>query len=69
MTEAIVPKGLLNDIRNLIAAARQDIARTVNSALVLLYWQIGQRIRQDILKERRAGYGEQIVAMLSRQLG
>jgi len=35
---------------------------------VLLYWQIGQRIRQDIIKERRAGYGEQIVYALSAQL-
>jgi predicted nuclease of restriction endonuclease-like (RecB) superfamily len=34
----------------------------------MLYWQIGQRIRQDILQEKRAGYGEQIVVTLSRQL-
>src|SRR5581483_1432151 len=38
------------------------------SALVLLYWRIGKRIRQDILKEKRAEYGEEIVATLSRQL-
>lgn len=29
---------------------------------------MGKRIRQDILKEKRAEYGEQIVATLSRQL-
>jgi len=40
----------------------------VNSALVLLYWRVGQRIRQDIVKEKRAEYGEQIVATLSQQL-
>lgn len=34
----------------------------------MLYWQIGTRIRQDILKERRAGYGEKIVHALSAQL-
>lgn len=43
-------------------------ARAVNSALVLLYWSIGDRIRRDILKESRADYGEQIVAALSQQL-
>lgn len=66
--KAITPKVLLKDLRELIAAARQDVARQVNSALVLLYWRMGKRIRQDILKEKRAEYGEQIVATLSRQL-
>ncbi len=61
-------KVLLKDLRELITVARQDVARHVNSALVLLYWRIGKRIRQDILKEKRAGYGEQIVATLSKQL-
>ncbi|MGA2318330.1 MAG: DUF1016 N-terminal domain-containing protein [Thermodesulfobacteriota bacterium] len=40
----------------------------MNSALVLLYWRVGKRIRQDILKEKRAGYGEQIVSAVSREL-
>ncbi len=61
-------KHLLSDLRTLIADARQDVARRVNSALVLLYWKVGQRIRQDILKEKRAGYGEEIVHALSAQL-
>jgi hypothetical protein len=59
----------LGDLRQLIAEARQDVARQVNSALVLLYWRVGQRIRQDILKEKRAEYGGRIVSALRRQLG
>lgn len=59
---------LLRDLRTLITDARQDVARRVNSALVMLYWKAGQRIRQDILKKKRAGYGEEIVSTLSRQL-
>ena len=66
--KAITPKALLKDLRDLIATARQDVARQVNSALVLLYCRIGKRIRQDILREKRAEYGEQIVATLSKQL-
>jgi len=62
------PKMLLSDLRQLIAEARRDVARQVNSALVLLYWRVGQRIRRDILKEKRAEYGEQIVSALGRQL-
>ena len=64
----MVPKTLLKDLRELIAKARQDVARQVNSTLVLLYWRVGKRIRQDILQEKRAEYGEQIVATLSQDL-
>jgi hypothetical protein len=44
------------------------VAVTVNSATILLYWQIGNRIRKDVLGEERAEYGKQIVASLSRKL-
>ena len=59
---------LLSDLRDLIQTARQGVARAIDSGLIALYWQIGQRIRQDILQEKRAEYGEEIVATLSRQL-
>ncbi len=62
------PKGLLSDVRELILVARTQVAQTINAGLTMLYWQIGQRIRQDILKEKRAEYGEQIVSALSAQL-
>ena len=61
-------KFLLKDLRALILAARENVAQNINSALVVLYWQIGSRIRKDILKEQRAGYGERIVSALGRQL-
>ena len=64
----IAPAQLLNDLRSLISDSRQRIAQAVNSALVLLYWQVGQRIRTDILKEKRADYGKEIVHALSAQL-
>ncbi len=59
---------LLTDVRELIEAARQEVAQTVNSALVALYWHIGRRIRQDVVGEGRATYGEKIVNSLSSQL-
>jgi predicted nuclease of restriction endonuclease-like (RecB) superfamily len=65
---AVVSGALLGDVRELILAAREGIARTVNSGLVLLHWQIGKRIRTDILREERAEYGAEIIATLSRQL-
>ena len=33
-----------------------------------MHWKIGARIREDILGQERAAYGEQIVSTLSRQL-
>lgn len=65
---AASPATLLAEVRALILATRQTAAQGVNSALVLLYWQIGQRIRTDILKEKRAEYGEQIVHAVSAKL-
>ena len=59
---------LLGDIRSLIETARHNVAVMVNVGLTILYWQIGNRIRQDILKEKRAEYGREIVVTLSRQL-
>jgi hypothetical protein len=59
---------LISDIRSLIETARHNVAVTVNAGLTILYWQIGSRIRQDILKEKRADYGRKIVVTLSRQL-
>jgi predicted nuclease of restriction endonuclease-like (RecB) superfamily len=59
---------LLRDLRTLIVEARQEVARSVNSALVLLYWKVGERIRKDILKEKRAEYGERILPTLSAKL-
>jgi hypothetical protein len=44
------------------------VAQRVNTALVLLHWRMGKRILQDILKKKRAGYGEKIVSALRRQL-
>ena len=59
---------LIGDIRLLIETAKHNVAVTVNTGLTLLYWQIGNRIRQDILNEKRAEYGKEIVATLSQQL-
>jgi len=69
MTKSLqISDGLFQDLRSLIIEARQDVARQVNSALVLLYWRVGQRIHQDILKEKRAEYGEEIVPTVSAPL-
>jgi predicted nuclease of restriction endonuclease-like (RecB) superfamily len=59
---------LLEDLRRLIEETRQGVAATVNAALTLLYWRIGKRINEEILKGGRAEYGKEIVVSLARQL-
>jgi hypothetical protein len=69
LTKSAAPAGpLLTDVRQLILAAREGVARTVNVGLVALYWQVGDRIRREVLKERRAEYGQEIVVTLSHKL-
>ncbi len=63
-----VPEELLGDIRRLIEEARSAIATTVNMGLTMLYWRIGKRIDEEILKGERADYGEQILATLSQEV-
>ncbi len=62
------PETLLAEVRDLILEARRETARMVNAALTLLYWQVGDRIRREVLQEKRAEYGAEIVAALGRQL-
>lgn len=65
---ALVPKDLLGDIRRLIEETRSAVATTVNVGMTALYWQIGKRISEEILKGERADYGKQILATLSQEL-
>ena len=55
-------------MRELIVHARERVAQEVNSGLTLLYWQIGDRIRREVLREQRAEYGKKIVAALGKRL-
>src|SRR5882724_5358097 len=59
---------LVTDVRRIIESARDRVAVAVNSELVLSYWRVGRRVRQDVLKGERAEYGENIVHALSAQL-
>lgn len=62
------PEALVKDLSALIDEARNVAAQQVNTVLVSLYWQLGQRLRSEIVGEGRAEYGEQIVSSVGRQL-
>lgn len=61
-------RSVLAEVRDLILEARQQTARMVNSSLTILYWRVGDRVRREILKERRAEYGAEIVRTLAERL-
>jgi len=56
---------LLGDIRKVIEAAREQTAQAVNSTLVIMYWRIGKRIREDVLGNQRAEYGKKVLQIMS----
>ena len=59
---------LLEQVRALIAEAKQNVAIQVNAHMTLLYWRIGERIQLHVLDDSRAGYGMQIVKDLGLHL-
>ncbi len=52
----------------LVDESKIAIAVAVNQRLTLLHWNIGKMIKSEILKNKRAGYGDQIIENLSGKL-
>jgi len=61
-------KGLFDKISQLIEQAREKVAVTINKEMVVLYWNIGKTIKEEIMKLKRAEYGKQIIQSLSGEL-
>ncbi len=51
---SLPPAALVEDLRQLIAVARHNVATTLNAGLTLLYWRIGKRIMDEVLGRERA---------------
>lgn len=59
---------LLSAVRSLIEKSRVRAAAFVNSELLLLYWNVGKLVRKNVLQNKRAEYGERVIASLAAQL-
>ena len=59
---------LFSEIKQLIEEAKQNVAIAVNAATTILYWNIGGQINKDILGNKRAEYGKEVVNSLSKNL-
>lgn len=67
-TTKINQNNFYHEICSLIEETRHAVASAINTGMTMLYWQIGKRINEEILKGERAEYGKEIVVSLARQL-
>ena len=59
---------LFQDACQIIEQAQEYAYRQVNETLIKRNWLLGLRIQHEVLKDKRAEYGEQVVKNLSKQL-
>jgi predicted nuclease of restriction endonuclease-like (RecB) superfamily len=59
---------LVLELSSLIDQSKQQVAKVANSTLTILFWNVGKRIQEEVLKNERAEYGKQIITIVSVQL-
>jgi len=61
---------LMDRVVSILDQARSNVARAVNSNMVIAYWLIGREIVEALQSgEDRAEYGQNLLSDLSEQLG
>lgn len=67
--EKQLPKGYKNlkeDVFYLLEKAKLQAYKAVDNIRVQTYWQIGERIAREEMKDGRADYGKKVVSLLLR---
>ena len=59
---------LYADVCHIIDDTRTRVAVYVNSEVCMTNWRIGTRIKEDVLYNKRAEYGKQVIKNLAAQL-
>ena len=68
-TSAILSRGeLYDDACSIIEQAQVSAYRSVDEIIIKRNWLLGLRIHHEVLKDKRAEYGEQIIMKLSKEL-
>ena len=60
--------GLLIELNKIIQQGKNKVAMQVNSTLTLVFWQVGKKINDFALNNKRAEYGKEIVKNISIEL-
>lgn len=63
-----VENEIVSELKDIISNSKFKAAQSVNHILTIMYWDIGNKISKEILKDSRAEYGKSIVVTVSRQL-
>ncbi len=59
---------LYEKISGMILSQKTAVSHAVNTAIIFLYWEIGETICNDVLKNAKADYGRRVVEGLSEKL-
>lgn len=57
-----------DEINALVKQKKEDVKRTVNDAMVSLYWGIGRRLTKELTGEHKPEYGKRVVVEISKRL-
>jgi predicted nuclease of restriction endonuclease-like (RecB) superfamily len=69
MKKEIAKTNLYEDIKDILAEARNKVYKAVNFTMVEAYWNIGKRIVEEEQKgKKRAGYGKHLIIELAKRL-
>ncbi len=65
----VLPAQLVDDIKLIVEHGLREAYRSVNSASILTYWNVGKRIvEEEQHGESRAEYGKHLIDLLSHEL-
>ena len=59
---------LYTNIKTIIDTSKQQATIQLNNTMVLSYWEIGKELKEEILKDKRATYGKEVVKKISEKL-
>ena len=68
IVSAVTGQSLLQDACIIIDQAQALAYRQVNETLIKRNWLLGMRIQHEVLKDKRAEYGEQVIKVLAKDL-
>lgn len=69
MADIVENRKLVNEIKSLINEARKHVVHSVNTAMVITYWEIGRRIVEEEQNgSERAEYGKYLIQNLANAL-
>ena len=61
-------ENIFTEISLIISETKIKVQTSLNSEMVLLYWNVGRHVRNEILDKNESHYGEEVVKNLSKKL-